>query len=449
MTASRSAIDEALRKIPAPPATQLPKLLGRPSTVVICFALACLLFWSLRVLYWQTVAEQPFSDMADLIRVAAGVRRHGSFAYDRFWQSYRPPVVPLMMAITSFHSGTFNLAAWQVWQTIFVFASLLCLARELLLATKNPWASITLIISVAVTRPSIFWSYKAATESVAEGFVYATMAMALLFIRKQSLPAALAAGVVGVAAALARPSFAPVIALLAVVTVGYGWLRYRTSRRLVLVGMMFLLGVGLAWAPWLGRSYYLYHHFVPFTTQGPYSFLWEWGGVKVPSRDGTTVIRDVNAMTQGAPHRFANDYEAAQYGNRAVRAWLRENWRLYLRNIPTRLWRQITDRTEYLTKVPRDKLFAIDVEPLLDKSAPAVLLGFVGLVLFAGAHGVWAAPLAIFPAVLWLFSALFLSYPRMFDPYSPLVLYGIFLIPLSMCRLAASSRGRLVFRNDS
>jgi len=57
---------------------------------------------------------------------------------------------------------------------------------------------------------------------------------------------------------------------------------------------------------------------------------------------------------------------------------------------------------------------------LLDKSFPAVLIGLAGLMLFVLAYGAWAAPLAILP--LLPFGALFLRFPRMFDPFLPLSL---------------------------
>jgi hypothetical protein len=200
------------------------------------------------------------------------------------------------------------------------------------------------------------------------------------------------------------------------------------------IALAYSLGVAVTWAPWLVRSYRLYAHPVAFTTQGPYTFLWELGAVKVTLADGTPALHTMNDMQAEAGRRFKTDYEASKYGDEVVRNWLRENWRSYLRLIRPRLLRQISDRSEYLTKLPRDNLFGIHPEPLLDKSRFAVFLGLGGLVLFALAYGAWAAPLAILPLVLLLFGAVFLGYPRMFDPYLPLSLYGIFLIPLSLMR---------------
>ena len=77
---------------------------------------------------------------------------------------------------------------------------------------------------------------------------------------------------------------------------------------------------------------------------------------------------------------------------------------------------------------------------LLDKSFPAVLIGLAGLMLFVLAYGAWAAPLAILPLVLLPFGALFLNYPRMFDPFLPLSVYGMFLLPFALCRVGVVSR---------
>jgi hypothetical protein len=296
---------------------------------------------------------------------------------------------------------------------------------------------------VAITRSSIFWSYKAATESVSEGFAYCLLASALAFARRQSLPAALATGVIAVASSLTRANAAPMIPIMGLFVVGYTWRHGGLSRRMLWIALAYALGVAVTWAPWLVHSYRLYGHPVAFTTQGPYTFLWELGKVKVTLADGTPALHDKNDMQAEAAQRFKTDYDASKYGDEVVRGWLRENWRSYLRLIRPRLLRQISDRGEYLTKLPRDNLFGIHPEPLLDKSRSAVFMGLGGLVLFVLAYGAWAAPLAILPLVLLSFGALFLGYPRMFDPYLPLSLYGIFLLPFALWRLGVLLRNRL------
>jgi hypothetical protein len=233
------------------------------------------------------------------------------------------------------------------------------------------------------------------------------------------------------------------IPILGLFVVGYTWRHGGLSRRMLWIALAYALGVALTWGPWLVRSYRLYGHPVAFTTQRPYAFLWELGTVKVTLADGTPVLHHVNDMQAEAAQRFKTDYDASKYGDEVVRGWLRENWRSYLRMIRPRLLRQISDRTEYLTKLPRDNLFGIHPEPLLDKGRTAVLVGWAGLVLFVLAYGAWAAPLAILPHVVVPFGALLLSYPRMFDPYLPLSLYGIFLLPFALWRLSVLARKRL------
>ena len=90
----------------------------------------------------------------------------------------------------------------------------------------------------------------------------------------------------------------------------------------------------------------------------PYTFLWELGQVKATLPDGTKVETTAQQLLQqDAPKNFKNDYEALRYAEALIRGWLVENWKLHLRLVIHRGFQQLTDTTEYLTKVLPDRLF--------------------------------------------------------------------------------------------
>jgi hypothetical protein len=391
---------------------------------IVAYAFVAALFWGFRVAYWSATPEEPFSDMKDLIDIATAFLKTGSLGMGDFWQAYKLPAVPLMMAMVFAVAGDANLDAWRIAQTTFVFAAAAWLAREIYLRSTSHVLALGLLCCVALARSSIFWSLKPATESIAEGFVYLMPACALWHARRLNPVSAATLGIVIVVATLARPNF---LVLLPVFILWLLWLHWprgkrNSSTKVVLGG--FCLGVALTWSPWIARNYSLYSAFVPISTQGPYTFLWELGRVKATLPDGTKVETTVQQLQQDAPKNFKNDYEASRYAEALIRGWLSENWKLYLRLVIHRGWQQLTDTTEYLTKVPRDRLFIDGVEPLLDKWPPLVILGLFGLAVLAVGKP-WAAPIALVPWFVWPFGALFIGYSRMFEPLLPLTLFGV------------------------
>jgi hypothetical protein len=391
---------------------------------IVGYVLVAVAFWSLRVTYWSITPEEPFSDMKDLIDVASAFLKAGSLGMGDFWQAYKVPVVPLMMAMVFGVAGEANLDAWRIAQTMFVFIAMVWLAREIYLRCASHLLALGLLCCVAFARSSIFWSLKPATESIAEGLVYLIPACALWHARRQNVFSAATLGFVIVVATLARPNF---LVLLPVFGLWLLWLHWAVGKpnfRSRTVFAAFCLGVALAWSPWIARNYALYRAFVPISTQGPYTFLWELGQVRATLPDGTKVETTVQQLQQDAGRNFKSDYEASRYAQALVRAWLSENWKPYLRLVMHRGWQQLTDTTEYLTKVPRDRLFTDGFEPLLDKSLPLVMLGLLGLALFPLARP-WALPIGLIPWTVWPFGALFIGYSRMFEPLLPLSLFGV------------------------
>jgi hypothetical protein len=371
--------------------------------------------------------EEPFSDMKDFILVALDFQHSGSLGMGSFWQTYKLPVVPMLMAATFALTGDADLGAWRLTQSALVFLSVSWLAREIYIHSRSHVLAFGILVCVALARSSIFWSFKPASESVAEAFVYAVVACALWYSRRSSSFVALVLGALIIVATLARANF---IILLPVFVAWVWWNADPANtqgRRRYRVVAAFLSGVALAWSPWIIRNYQLYHAIIPISNQGPYTFLFELGRVSAKLPDGTRVDSDMNNLQREAYQRFPNDYEAARYAEYFVRTWLEEHWKQYPILVGLRAWRQLDDDTIYLTKVPRDRLFGLEFEPLLDKAAAITTCGLIGL-LVLGITNVWALPLALVPWTLWPFGALFLGDPRMFEPLIPITLFGVFAL---------------------
>lgn len=406
------------------------------STRLVLLYTACgLLFWGVRLFYWSSVFEAPFSDMADYVAIGRQLLDSWSFASSSFWQTYKPPTIPILMALVFGVVGGVDMDAWRVAQTTLLFASLAWLAREIYARTASHFLAASLIVSVSLTRPSIFWSYKAATESIAEAFVYAVAAALLWNLRTRRIASAGLLGFLCVAAALARPNFAPLMPIAALVIAWPAFVTREVELRRGFMALVVFAAVAAGtWSPWIIRNYQLYGALVPFTTQGPYSFLWEIGTVDVRLDDGRQVRTDIHELQRNAATDFPTDQKAAEYANRVVAAWLKANRRAYLKTVPIRMWRQVNDRTEYLTRLPRVRLSGWNWEPLADKRPLTIILGYAGFLVFALRRRPWILPVALGLAACWGFGALFLSYSRMYEPYTGLTIFGIVLLGYALAR---------------
>lgn len=393
--------------------------------------LGVLAFWGLRIAYWRTTFELPFSDMEDYVRVARGVLASWDFRFDSFWVSYKPPGLPILLAAVFGVVGEESQAAWRWAQAAFTFAALLWLCCEVARASGRRWMAPTLLLCAALCRASIFWSYKISTEGPAEAFSYLGAACILLCFRRPRLDAFFLTGVVLMAAVFNRPQgLAVVFAFPVVYLLQQAWHfpglpnpRAFLRKRLPLLVAMGL-GVALVWTPWLVRSYGHYGRVLPLTSQGPYSFLWELGEVEYEAPDGTVVRTDWQRLQAEAITRFKSDYDAQAYAGKIMSQWLARNPWTYAKLVVKRFFKTLGDRTEYLTKVPRERLFSgVTDWFLIDKVRPLTLLGALGLL----GMSLWAPGLVALPLIAlgqWFFGLLFLGYSRILDPTLALVLFG-------------------------
>jgi hypothetical protein len=412
------------------------------------FLLAVVLFWGLRISYWHATAEMPFSDMVGLENMARNIRHHFDFSWDPFFQSFGAPTTPALRAVQCLLLGE-SLTAWRYLQTALLFVGTLWLAHEIFVISRSGWIAFGLLLLVSLSKPSIFWSLKLARESLAEAFIYFTAAGCLHSFRTERKASFVMTGVLFGLALLNRPNFLLAIPALAVVIVVNGSPKTGTKERLSILKRnaaylgCFALGLALTWGPWIVRSYRLYQHPVPLTTQVPYTFFWEWGKVTVQYDDGAAIDFTKNTLQAEAPRKFENDYQAYVYGKGMIRQWLKTHWRDYLLRIPSNLTRSVQNYTVMLTKISRRHLFSDWRDTLLiDKRPFLVLTGIIGLIGWLWRRPLWLVSLAVVALTPWLNSALFLSLPRMFDPHVSIILFGNLLLAHAAW-MQASSRLRL------
>ena len=399
-----------------------------------------LLFWSLRFRYWGSVAEKPFSDMADYQEVAIRLVQSGNFSHSVFWKSYIAPVVPLLRAPTVALFGPQELLPWQITQALAVFVAAMWLGHELLKLTGRRWLPAALVLTVAVAKPSVFWSYKVATEGLTEAALYALAAAALYVHRRGTTLGFAVFGVIGTIAMLNRSNYLPGVAVSGLILLATTLAGGARARRLVIRTGALAVAVGVVWGPWLLRSYNLYGFVVPFTTHVPSTFFWDepltrdFGTGRIEARFGFDFLRT-------APRHFASDGEYYRVYQGHVEEWISANWRSLPRRTFTRGARELSERRIALTKVSRQRLFGDWVDRfLLDKSPGLLVAGFLGLLMIAIAHPP-AIHMTLLVLLTWVASLLARGDARMLEPYVPLLLFGNFGWVFVLTKTAATSGG--------
>lgn len=401
-----------------------------------------LVFWILRVSYWLSIDEAPFSDMMDYYKISRNVWENFAFGHDPFWQSYKPPGLPILAApLVGLFPDVVGLWAWRIVETLGVCVAALWLASEIGGATRSKTLGYLFFATVALAKSSIFWSYRFSTESLTECCTYlvlATFLRACRASRRVSPLWSMALGALSIGVALVRPNM---VVILGIMPAGLVlWILLQGERRLsafCAVVCSFGIGVAILWSPWLARGYRLYGAPVPFSTQGPYSFLWELG--EFTFTDPQLGPRQVNerALKREAFVRFANDREAAALAQEAGRQWLQSYgvWpfvNLYGR----RLASMAIQKEVSLAKTPRHVLFPDAREWLLvDKNLAALVVAGAGMlcaVWMFGSRLLVVVLAALLPNFL---SAVFMGLPRMAEPVLPLILFFAVIPVWGVCVL--------------
>ncbi|MFN8389548.1 MAG: hypothetical protein U0136_04595 [Bdellovibrionota bacterium] len=412
-------------------------------------SVAFVVFWLLRVAYWDTTYELPFSDMQDYETIARHILSSWSFQMDGFWQTYKAPVLPLLRAAELFFFGE-SFRTWQIFQAVLTCAGLFWLATEIRLACRRTWPAAALLIVVALSRPSIFWSLKLSSEGVAEALLYLSSAAALCAWRRNTLLSFLCCGMIFSTAMLNRPNFMLSVALFpAAVVVRRSFSNTTLAGGRSIFGLLtaYALGIVLLWAPWLIRSYRLYGHVIPFVTAGPTSFI--YGVWEVPAENEQGEIKNITweRMLAEAPGRFHNDYEFYVYAQKAIGHWFRVYGSQYPSTVLRWMKEGLVDRNVQLTKVSRLDLLPGEADRILfDKSPLPIISGIVGLALLTFTVAPALGLIALLSVPAWLFACCLQGNPRFLEPMIPIFLYGnvgwIALAPRALRRKKPLMKGR-------
>ena len=393
-----------------------PRSVTRPSIVL---AALCAVFWGLRIYYWSHNVEAPFSDMADYVDVADNIIRSFTFGLPNY-PTYLTPVTPSLIAISKLISPAHFHSVFQFATQLMVFVGMLALAHEIRLLTGHTFLALALVGIVAMCRPSIFWSFKVATEPVCEGLLYISSALILATLRTQRLALSLVAGACCLLLGLNRPNYLPGISLVLVAllvrprAVGLpdadrnGRPRRRRLfglafgvRRLALPAV-FLCGVIAMWSPWILRNYVNYGVFLPVASSGHLALVWEQGAAPIRTgrydrlklADGSEFSNFGIINVIETWKKLPTSVERSRFLQMLASAWFAENWRDIPRAMVWRLRQILSNRSaDGLTKLSREQLFPprgagaqspyLDVAwinvLLLDKTPTVCLLSLVGL----------------------------------------------------------------------
>ncbi|MFO7560888.1 MAG: glycosyltransferase family 39 protein [Desulfobacterales bacterium] len=372
--------------------------------------------------------------MADYERMAKNIRQHFNFSWEPFWQSYVTPTMPAFRAFQCILFGE-SLLAWRYFQTIILFAGALWLAYEIFKISLSTWLALGFFLIVSLSKPSIFWSLKVARESLAEAFIYITIASSFASFRTSRKIYFLFTGIFFGLSLLNRPNFflaiPAFVLLILIVNIFSKEQNKKLQTAKITFGYLaaFLLGLALIWGPWVLHTYKLYGHPVLLSTQAPYSFFWEHGEQTISDDNGETIKFSTQTLQAEAGSKFKNDYQAYVYGNYLVRKWLKTNWRYFLSRIPLNIEKSLTDSNISLTKVSRDKLFSDwRNNILIDKTSFLMCCGIIGFFLWSWRMSLWCLSLPIISILPWINGAIMISYPRMFEPSITIILFGNLLL---------------------
>jgi len=449
--------------------TSDPRAPRRDRLWIVAIVFFAVMFWNLRVYYWTTTVELPFSDMSDYVVVAQQIRSALFFGANEALFAYYNPVTPSLLAISMLLGGESYLWVFRVLIQLITFSATLLLAYELALLTGRRWLGIAFLGIVAFCRPSIFWSLKAATEGPTEAFLLLAMGLSLRAFRTRSLWTALGCGLACILLALNRSQFLP-----SVLVVGLAFLlvalferreadpgvesrgrarwstvlprvTMRLDKRRLAQAACFALGLAVIWAPWIARNYSHYHAFIPTGTSGMDTIIFDLAGAPIRAGRYTALRIDENITVTEFDFRKVrevlgpgNDYEIAQRERKFFLAWLDQNWRDFPRLVVFRLKHLIAEYGAFgLTQVSRDVLFPADVARwntpytrkswtdlvLLDKAPWVILLGFAGMGLVAIRHGMAGLTLGILSGLSWLAVALATGFERTVEPLTSAMLW--------------------------
>ena len=483
-----------------------PRLLDRPqgksnSALAVVVCLYALAFWGLRWRYWSITTEAPFSDIQDYLNVGHQIAEHFFFGYTDQYYSYWTPVTPSFIAIALRLGGKNYEWAFRILMQSITFIGSLALAYELAKLTGRRWLGFALLFSVALCRASIFWSLKLSTEPVAEALLLSSLALVLRTICSGSGVSAALAGILSLLLALNRPQFFPSIFLVAGFLILGGlrlsWRPTESSlmvaltprrwgmkvpswfgpdalgnRRRLLPATCFVLALMIAWSPWVIRNYLHYGAFVPVSTSGFETFIWEYGGAPIrPGRYQELVLSDGKILRHfGLPgiqeslSQLPNDLERWKAVRTISVAWLRANWMDLPGLMVWRLKHYVTHNgANGLTKASREQLFPSKPSNLTNPTGEITLLNALLLdktpwiVVFAlGGAGVLAARFWIPGGIVvsmwlipWIVLSMLIGYERTVEPLISFTIWLAMYFVAELIMLLTKQLGLIAHRTNA
>lgn len=430
--------------------------IGRLAVGLLIFGTAA--FWSLRIGYWSRITEEPFSDILDYINVAKNIATDLTFGLPPDRMAYWTPATPTAIAIAIWLGGAEFEIIYRFMIQAIAFSAALLLGFELAKASGRPWLGMAFFLIVAFSRSSIFWSFKLSTEGLSEALLMATTAFALRAVRGRTAVASFLAGACLTLLGLNRPQYVPAALALPLLLALCAWWTSRKAgelapRAFFRLFAATLLGLCFAWSPWIIRNYLHFGAFVPLSTTGYESFLWDSGAGSIHPHapyaelrlsDGEILTEFGIRSIQRQAMRYSSEIDRRDFLGRIAAAWLRENLTYYPSIVKQRLWRFIhVNGASGLTQVPREALFTTlppNIDPaigrrnvldriLLDKSPAIVWLALAGLCMALLRRPAIALLLACLWVTPWIMVALVVSAERAVEPLIPvtiwLALYGV------------------------
>ncbi|KXW55839.1 hypothetical protein [Ferrovum sp. PN-J185] len=394
------------------------------------FILALVLLVAIRITYWSSINETPFSDMADYIFWGKRWSVGDWMMKGQFWGAYKPPGVPLLYASIFYLTNGFNIEYLKWMQLIILVLSLTLLSVQLFKMSGTFILSLLLILVVAFSKSSVFWSFKVGTESLAESMIYLSLGVTIWVYRDNYNPYKyLVLALVTVFSTFIRPNLLPLVVVLVLLPLFK--LFSLNKIKAYKLFFIYILTVICLWSPWIVRNYVYCGQFVPLSTQGPYTFIWELGRISLIEDNGQHISVHVNQLQADASKRFINDCQANRYAMGLVKLWIKQNIKVYPELIFSRLVRYATDRQIDLTHISRFNLNPWLDRFLFDKSQLEVVFSLISSIILSF-YFVWARIIASGILATILFSSLFLGDARMFEPFIPISIFMLLapVIPL-------------------
>jgi 4-amino-4-deoxy-L-arabinose transferase-like glycosyltransferase len=265
-------------------------------------------------------------DSERYMRMAGYILEKGMISYDgRNLTAADTPGFPLFLAglRVLFGPGLLWIYLSQVILSVATVLLVFLIGRELFSARAGLAAA-----ALAAVYPMLFIFVATPLSEVLYTFLV-TAFLALYIKVLKGAPWALAAGLVGGAAALTRPVLAGFVVLLGLLML------VRPGRRRL--GVALLIGFGIVLTPWIIRNYEAFNEFIPLSSRGGFEFYLGNAADSTGGTGGHMIWgRDVK-LPPGQPEGVSENAWSAQLAGRAISDISDNPW-LFWQRLPSKIW---------------------------------------------------------------------------------------------------------------